>query len=156
MQCLGFTYLTHPCRHTRTTHNMQLPLHTHTIHALSHGNIPHTCIKTFPHTKLTHLTLTYLSKSHQRSFCYHLIAAKHSPHSLYLHSYPYPCQYLSMCLRTHTHTQICHAYALHTYTLYLFPRDQNSTVKKFPGVKHSSCLQSLKIYYLKLKNVMGK
>lgn len=104
VQCLGFTYLAHPCRHTRTTHNMQLPLHTHTTHALSHGNIPHTCIRTFLHTKFTHLMLTYPSKSHQRSFCYHLIAAKHSPHSTYLHSYPYPCLYLSMCLRTHTHT----------------------------------------------------
>lgn len=89
---------------------------------------------------------------------------QNTAHILHIHIhilipvYIYPCA----CVHTHTliptymHTQICHAYALHTYTLYLFPRDHNSTVKKFPGVKHNSCLQSLKIYYLKLKNVMGK
>lgn len=64
--------------------------------------------------------------------------------------YIYPCA----CVHTHTHTDmpcLCPAYIYP-----LFPRDHNSTVKKFPGVKHNSCLQSLKIYYLKLKNVMGK
>jgi len=43
-----------------------------------------------------------------------------------------------------TTEQLNKSTACHVCILYLFPGEYNSTVKKLPGAKHNSCLQSLK------------
>ena len=78
----------------------------HLAHAFSHRNIPHTGIKTVPPMKFTHLMLP-TQPSHMKHILDHFIAAKHRPHSLYLHPYPYSYLCLSIhkssFLHVHTH-----------------------------------------------------
>lgn len=165
--------LTHPCKHTPTTHTMHSFYNTPIQLMLLVIKIRYT-----PVSKPSHLEniQTSYSPTHPSYINTHSSTTppqQTTAHILYLYLslclYVYLQSYLYLYLATHTypvHTctpSFSHVYAhthlpwlYHAYIPYIFPRDRNSTVKTLPRAKRNPCLGSLKKYYLKFKIFMGE